>query len=254
MPERSIFLQRLRRLLATTAFVVPCTLSFAGLLDQPMAKSEFDACIQGLADQVGTAGRRLSRDDFLRIAGTANYDDRSRQGQLVQTSEPTFWWDDLAATTDDARVAQGRQLMAREAETLRRIEARFGVPKEVVVAIYGIETNYGSAPGRIPVLDAAMSLACLRPCTSATGTCASRERAYAAVRLLRDARVRPETFQGSWAAAFGRTQFVPDSFEQLGVDFDGDGLADVIGSVADALASTANHLQRRGGHAHFDVG
>lgn len=227
-------------------FAVPLAAT-AGLLDQPLPKPEFDACIQQLADQVGTAGRRLSRDDFLRIAGTASYDDRSRLGQLVQTGEPTFWWDDLAATTDAERVAQGRELLAREAATFQRIEARFGVPKEVVAAIYGIETNYGSAPGRIPVLDAALSLACLRPCTSATGSCASRERAYAAVRLLRDNRVTPESFRGSWAAAFGRTQFVPDSFEQLGVDGDGDGMADVVNSVADALASAANHLQRRGG-------
>jgi lytic murein transglycosylase len=228
-------------LLAQSAF------ASAGLLDQPMAKPEFDACIQQLADQTGTAGRRLSRDDFLRIAGTANYEDRSRQGMLVQTGEPTFWWDDIAATTDDARVAQGRQVLARNADALRDIEARFGVPKEVVVAIYGIETNYGSSPGRIPVLDAALSLACLRPCTGTTGTCASRERAYAAVRLIRDGRVRPEAFVGSWAAAFGRTQFVPDSFEQLAVDGDGDGLADVVNSEHDALASAANHLRRRGG-------
>jgi membrane-bound lytic murein transglycosylase B len=75
----------------------------------------------------------------------------------------------------------------------------------------------------------------------------ARERAFAAVRLLRDNKVRPESFNGSWAAAFGRTQFVPDSYEQLAVDFDGDGIADVINSEADAWASTANHLKTRGG-------
>jgi len=238
--------QLLPRLLAACLVALPA-FSWAGLLDQPMTKPEFDACIQQLADQTSTAGRRLSRDDFLRIASTAQYDDRSRLGMIAQAGEPTFWWDDIAATTDDERVAQGRELLARQADALRAIEARFGIPKEVVAAIYGIETNYGSAPGRIPVLDAALSLACLRPCTSPTGTCASRERAYAAVRLIRDGKVRPEAFVGSWAAAFGRTQFVPDSFETLGVDFDGDGVADVVNSERDALASAANHLARRGG-------
>jgi hypothetical protein len=99
------------------------------------------------------------------------------------------------------------------------------------------------------VLDAALSLACLRPCTqvNAAGTCLSRERAYAAVRLLRDRRVQPETFVGSWAAAFGRTQFVPDTFELIAVDGDGDGVADIINSERDAWASTANHLRTRGG-------
>jgi len=124
------------------------------------------------------------------------------------------------------------------------------VPKEIVVAIYGIETNYGPSQGRIPVLDATMSLACLRPCaeTATTpGSCTSRERAYAAVRVLRDKRVHPETFLGSWAGAFGRTQFVPDSFEPLAVDFDGDGFADIVQSEPDAWATAANHLKTRGG-------
>lgn len=237
---------RLRRLAATALLTVPA-LGWTALVDQPMTQPQFEACIQDLAGQTGKAGRRLAREDFLRIASSGKYDDRVRQSMLVQTTEPTYWWDDLAATTDDERVAQGREVLARQAANLQRIEERFGVPREVVVAIYGIETNYGSAPGKIPVLDAALSLACLRPCGNPDGNCGSRERAYAAVRLLRDGKVRPETFQGSWAAAFGRTQFVPDSFEQLGVDFDGDGIADVIGSEADALASAANHLQRRGG-------
>ena len=222
-------------------------LSHAGLLDQPMPPDQFSACVQTLAGQTNTAQRPLGRDDFLRFASAAQYDDRVRQSMLVQTSEPTFWWDDLAATTDDQRVAEGRAVLAREREALQQIEQRFGVPREVITAIYGIETNYGPALGRIPVLDATVSLACLRPCPSPTGTCTSRERAYAAVRLLRDNRVNPEHYRGSWAGAFGRTQFVPDSYEQLAVDFDGDGVPDIVASEKDAWATAANHLQRRGG-------
>jgi lytic murein transglycosylase len=217
-------------------------------LDQPMAPEQFAACVQQLADQTGSAGRALKRDDFLRIASAAQYDDRVRQALLVQAGEPGFWWDELAATTDDERVRDGQRILAREAETLRRIEAQYGVPPEIVTAIYGIETNYGPALGRIPVLDSTLSLACLRPCPpQRQAACGSRERAYAAVRVLRDNKVRPEVFRGSWAGAFGRTQFVPDTFELLGVDFDGDGYADIVGSERDAWASTANHLQKRGG-------
>jgi len=236
-----------RRWLALALALAPATWAAAALLDQPMPAEQFAACVQELGNQTARSGRPLVREDFLRIASTARYDDRVRQSMLVQATEPTFWWDELAATTDDDRVADGRRVLAREAEALQRIEAQFGVPKEIVVAIYGIETNYGPALGRIPVLDAALSLACLRPCDYPAGKCASRERAYAAVRLLRDRRVRPEQYQGSWAAAFGRTQFVPDTFEQIALDFDGDGVADIVGSERDAFASTANHLQRRGG-------
>jgi lytic murein transglycosylase len=230
-------------LLLNTAFA-------QSLLEQPLSPEQFSACVQGLADQTATAGRALRREDFLRFAGTGKYDDRVRQSMLVQAGEPTFWWDELAATTDEDRVREGRAILQREAQTLQRIETQFGVPKEIVVAIYGIETNYGPAQGRIPVLDAALSYACLRPCpesASGTAACISRERAYAAVRVLRDGRVRTENWQGSWAAAFGRTQFVPDSFEQLAVDFDADGFADIIHSEADAWATTANHLKQRGG-------
>lgn len=221
--------------------------SVSAALEQPLTPEQFSACVQDLADQTDRSGRPLKRDDFVRIASAGQYDDRVRQALLVVRDEPTFWWDDLAATTDDERVRQGQEILAREADTLRAIEARFGVPREIVIAIYGIETNYGPSGGRIPVLDAALSLACLRPCQDRNDACMARERAYAAVRLLRDGRVRPETFQGSWAAAFGRTQFVPDSFETLGVDFDGDGAADIIHSEPDAWATTANHLQKRGG-------
>ncbi|NML43590.1 lytic murein transglycosylase [Ramlibacter sp. G-1-2-2] len=225
----------------------------AQTLDQPLGAEQFQACVQDLSQVTDSALRPLKRDDFLRIAADAHYDDRVRQSMQVAAGEPTYWWDELAATTDAQRVADGQRVIAQNADVLNRIEARFGVPKEIVVAIYGIETNYGPAGGRIPVLDAAMSLACLRPCPPDTGqpgkpaTCRSRERAFAAVRLLRDNKVRRDDFVGSWAAAFGRTQFVPDTLEQVGVDFDGDGVVDVVGSDADAWASTANHLKTRGG-------
>jgi lytic murein transglycosylase len=237
---------------AVLAGLFACHASLAQVrpnLNQPLPPEQFSACVQGLAEQTSTSGRPLQRDDFLRIAGTGKYDDRVRQSMLVQAGEPTFWWDELAATTDDERVQQGRAIMAREGEALQRIESQFGVPKEIVVAIYGIEPNYGPAAGRIPVLDAALTLACLRPCTetNAAGTCMSRERAFAAVRLLRDRRVAPESFVGSWAAAFGRTQFVPDTYEMIAMDGDGDGVADIVNSERDAWASTANHLRTRGG-------
>lgn len=231
-----------------------CALASVGTraapLDEPMPPEQFQACVQGLAGQTALSGKPLSREDFEQYAANARYDDRVRQSLLVQAGEPTYWWDELAAVTDAQRVQDGKRVLAANLDVLQRIEQQFGVPKEIVVAIYGIETNYGPSQGRIPVLDATFSLACLRPCSdnaTTPGSCASRERAFAAVRVLRDKRVHPENFRGSWAGAFGRTQFVPDSFEQLAVDFDGDGYADIVQSEADAWATTANHLKTRGG-------
>ncbi len=237
----------MRKVLSAALAAALPPLAAHAALDQPLPAEQFAACVQALGEQTDKAQRPLSRQDFLRIASAGKYDDRVRKSMLVTTSEPTYWWDELAATTDEQRVADGRAVLAREREALQRIEQRFGVPTEILVAIYGIETNYGPARGNIPVLDAALSVACLRPCADPAGACGARERAFAAVRLLRDRKVRPEEFHGSWAAAFGRTQFVPDTFEQLAVDFDGDGFADVVGSEVDAWATTANHLARRGG-------
>jgi membrane-bound lytic murein transglycosylase B len=244
-PARPAFL-----LASAMAMLLPVIAAAQVAVAQPLAPEQFTACVQGLASQTHLSGRTLSRTDFERIASTARYDDRVRQSMLVTVTEPTFWWDELAATTDQERVQAGRAILAREAQTLQRIEAQFGVPREIVIAIYGIETNFGPSQGRIPVLDAALTLACLRPCpetASAPGSCLSRERAFAAVRVLRDRRVPEANWQGSWAAAFGRTQFVPDSFEQLAVDFDGDGVSDIINSEPDAWATAANHLKTRGG-------
>lgn len=218
-------------------------------LEQPLSPEQFSACVQKLADQTPTAARPIRREDFLNFASAGKYDDRVRQSMLVAAGEPTYWWDELAATTDEDRVRRGREILERGRDVLARIEAQFGVPREIILGIYGIESNYGPSQGKIPVLDAALSYACLRPCAdngSATA-CISRERAYATARLLRDRRVRPENWQGSWAAAFGRTQFVPDSYEQLAVDFDGDGVPDIVNSEPDAWATTANHLKQRGG-------
>ena len=245
MGAKNLIRRSAAALLAAAPFLV-----HAALLDQPMPPEQFQACVQNLAGQTGLSGRPLSRQEFEQFAANARYDDRVRQSLLVQAGEPTFWWDELAAVTDAQRVQDGQRVLAANLPTLQRIEQQFGVPKEIVVAIYGIETNFGPSQGRIPVLDATLSLACLRPCAdnaTAPGSCQARERAYAAVRVLRDRRVHPENFVGSWAGAFGRTQFVPDSFEQLAVDFDGDGYADIVQSEADAWATTANHLKQRGG-------
>lgn len=219
-------------------------------MNQPLPPERFQACVQNLASETNLSKPALSRQEFEQFAANAHYDDRVRQALLVQAGEPTYWWDELAAVTDAQRVADGKRILAENAQVLQKIETQFGVPKEIVVAIYGIETNYGPARGTIPVLDATVTLACLRPCpedAKAVGSCLSRQRAYAAVRVLRDKRVPPEDFVGSWAGAFGRTQFEPDSFEQLAVDFDGDGFADIVQSNADAWATTANHLKTRGG-------
>jgi lytic murein transglycosylase len=150
-------------------------------------------------------------------------------------------WDYLAGLVDDERVEDGRAMLREWADVLAAIEARHGVPREVLVAVWGVESNYGRAFGRRPVVRSLATLSCIgrrQPFF--------RSQLMATLRILDAGHVQPDQLVGSWAGAFGHTQFMPTTFLESAVDFDGDGRRDIIGSVPDALASTANYLRRAG--------
>ena len=150
-------------------------------------------------------------------------------------------WDYLAVLVDEERVAQGQAMLATHADVLRRVHARYGVDPATVVAVWGVESNYGQGFGRFPIVQALATLSC-----EGRRQAFFRSELYAALRIVQAGHFPAEQFVGSWAGAFGHTQFMPTTFERLAVDFDGDGRADLMGNTADALASTANFLQRAG--------
>jgi lytic murein transglycosylase len=150
-------------------------------------------------------------------------------------------WDYLAVLVDEERVAQGQAMLATNADVLRRVHARFGVDPATVVAVWGVESNYGQGFGRFPIVQALATLSC-----EGRRQTFFRGELFAALRIVQAGHFPAEQFVGSWAGAFGHTQFMPTTFERLAVDFDGDGRADLMGNTADALASTANFLQRAG--------
>ena len=147
-------------------------------------------------------------------------------------------WDYLDKAVSDDRIAAGKAALAKYATTLDAIEARYGVDRQFVVAIWGLESAYGQVRGDIPTLDALATLAY-----------GSRRAAYFegellnALRIVQAGDVAPAQMRGSWAGAMGHTQFMPSSFLTLAVDFDGDGRRDIWGDdPGDALASTAAYL------------
>ena len=151
-------------------------------------------------------------------------------------------WDYLDSAVTAQRVQAGRAAMARHADTLRRVEQRFGVPPAIVAAIWGIETSYGANRGTTPIL-----------ATLATLAKDGRRAAFfegeliAALRMVQMGKVTPARFKGSWAGAFGHTQFMPSSYLAHAVPLSGNGVANVwADDPADALASAANYLARRG--------
>jgi len=139
------------------------------------------------------------------------------------------------------RLSKGRALLQRHAALLQRIEARYGVPGSVLVAIWGLETGFGADNGRFKTMQALATLAydCRR-------SAQFHEELNSALTIVERGDMSPAQMRGDWAGEIGQTQFMPSSYLKYGVDFDGDGRRDLIRSTADALASTANYLKGKG--------
>ena len=161
-------------------------------------------------------------------------------GAQAEFTKPIWEYLDGAAST--ARIQTG-QAKARELNsTLAAIETRYGVDSQVVLAVWGMETNYGSNRGSIPVIE---SLATLAYEGRRRGF--AEDQLVAALRILQAGDVTPDAMRGSWAGAMGHTQFIPSSYLDYAVDFTGDGRRDVWGDdPTDALASAANYLAKAG--------
>jgi len=149
------------------------------------------------------------------------------------------------------RIVKARQMMQVHAATLQRIEAQFGVPGAVVVAIWALETDFGAVMGKQPALRSLATLAydCRR---SEKFT----EELIAALKIIDRGDLTPAEMKGAWAGELGQTQFLASSYLKFAVDFDGNGKRDLIRSVPDVLASTANYLKGYGWQAGapFDEG
>lgn len=150
-------------------------------------------------------------------------------------------WDYLAALVDDERIADGRARLAEHRDTLAAVQRRFGVDAETVVAVWGVESDYGREFGRFPLVRSLATLSC-----QGRRQTFFRGELFATLRIVQAGHVEPDLLVGSWAGAFGHTQFMPTTYERLAVDFDGDGRRDLVSSIPDALASTAHFLQKAG--------
>ena len=159
-------------------------------------------------------------------------------------SQPEFTrpvWEYLEGALSEQRVRTGLANLNRHADTLRTIESRYGVDRQALVAIWGMESNFGRVMGDKSVIRSLATLAYegRRPQFA-------HDQLLAALRILQSGDVSPPRMIGSWAGAMGQTQFIPTTYHQHAVDFDGDGRRDIWDSAPDALASTANYLQSSG--------
>ena len=179
---------------------------------------------------------------FDRAMQTVRYDTEVIRRDLNQSEFTKTIWDYLATATSDLRIANGKKALAEQADALAQIEKRYGVEKEIVTAIWGLESAYGTFRGSDPVLTSLATLAY-----------DGRRRAFFegelldALRILQAGDTTPTQMQGSWAGAMGHTQFMPSSFQLYAEDFTADGKRDIWGDdPRDALASTAAYLKHFG--------
>ncbi len=142
------------------------------------------------------------------------------------------------------RMARAKNKMLQYGSILSRIETQFGVPGEVIVAIWGLETDFGADNGKFPTIRSLATLAydCRRPDKF-------RGELLAALKIVDRGDMTPTDMHGAWAGEIGQTQFLPSSYLKYAVDFDGNGRRDLIHSVPDVLASTANYLKGYGWQA-----
>ena len=147
----------------------------------------------------------------------------------------------LKSAVSEQRIKTGRELLSRHRKVLDKLEAHYGIPKEYLVAVWGIESNYGKNFGSRPVLQSLATLAC-----HGRRQTFFRNELFATLKILNAGHIQADKLVGSWAGAFGHTQFMPTTFLSRAVDHDGDGRRDLLGNLGDALASTANYLKKSG--------
>ncbi|QKV62344.1 lytic murein transglycosylase [Pseudomonas sp. 43A] len=159
-------------------------------------------------------------------------------------SQPEFSrpvWEYLDGALSPLRVRKGQALIDQYADVLQSIEQRYGVDRQTLVSVWGMESNFGQVQGSKSVINSLATLAYegRRPGFA-------HAQLIAALQILQQGDITPEKMLGSWAGAMGQTQFIPTTYNTHAVDFDGDGRRDIWGSPADALASTAHYLQSSG--------
>ena len=203
------------------------------------ATAEFGSCIAALWPDAERRGITRATYERLTAGLTADLSIMDKLDAQPEFNKAT--WDYLDLLVSDDRIARGQELLAQYAPTFAAVERAYGVDRSIVAAIWDVESNYGTMGGDRPVLRSTATLACV-----------GRRRDYfrgeflAALEILQHGDIPPDHLVGSWAGAFGPTQFMPTSFLRYAVDFDGNGHRDVVDSIPDMIASTANNLRMDG--------
>jgi lytic murein transglycosylase len=203
-----------------------------------LAQGNFAACLAGLKGEATSRGISAQTFDTL-TAGVTEPDTTVTEAQANQPEFKIPIWDYMAMLVDEERVADGKARLKEWEPILVKAEERFGVDRYTIIAIWGVESDYGRIRGRWPLVRSLATLAC-----SGSRQAYFRGEFISTLRIVQAGDFKAEQLTGSWAGAFGHTQFMPSTFLRLAVDFDGDGRRDIIDSIPDVIGSTANYLKQ----------
>lgn len=200
----------------------------------------FDSWLQGFKGRAASQG--ISSGTISSALSGIGYDRNVVRLDRGQHSFKLSFQDFYARRVSGSLISRGRSLINKNRSLMDRIEKRFGVPAQVVVAIWGLETNYGSDHGQgLSIVQALATLAydCRRSEFFET-------QLVAALGIIDRGDMSAGQLRGGWAGEIGQTQFLPLAYLKYAVDFDGNGRRDLVNSVPDVLASTANFLKAHG--------
>lgn len=206
----------------------------------PVTNQRFQNWIQAFKERAAAQG--ISSSVLDRALADLRYDPDVIRRDRNQSEFTKTIWEYLDSAAAETRVNNGKAALKAQRQTLDAIEAQYGVEKEIVVAIWGLESAYGSYRGRSSVIRSLATLA-----FDARRSAFFEEQLIAALRIIQSGDTSPANMTGSWAGAMGHTQFIPTSYLDYAVDFTGDGRRDIWSDdPSDALASTAAYLKRFG--------
>jgi lytic murein transglycosylase len=237
--------------------ILLCTLLLAVPARAAQCGGDFNTFVAAMSREAQAAG--ISQGVIQNSFAGVMQDHEVLRFDRRQRSTFSKSFEQYAATRVTAgRIQRGKQMLARHAGLLARIERQFGVPGPVIVAIWGLESDYGSGDmGKLPVIRVLATLAhdCRR-------TELFQRELLAALKIVQHGDLSLDELRGAYAGELGQTQFLPSSYVRFAVDYDGNGRADLIHSAPDVLASTANFLKGYGwqagapygeGSANFEV-
>ncbi len=222
---------------ATLSFSLSLSLALA-LLSASPASAQFPACLSGLRPQAIASGVEAATYDAA-TRGLERNDAASFLDNQPEFTTPV--WDYLAALVDEERVSDGKARLQQYAKTLAAAEQAYGVDRFTVIAVWGVESDYGRSIGKRHIVQSLATLSC-----EGRRQDYFRGEFFASLRIIQNGDMKETDLMGSWAGAFGQTQFMPTTFQRFAVDHDGDGRRDIANSIPDALGSTANYLRKSG--------